>query len=101
MKIYPEPEDEAFLSTFAPFPTSSSSNSKYPTDTAFLADTKPVNSFSLVHQRLPHLSSRTLCHLQRSDNWTNLPKWTTKDQKAHESKHCVGWLRPWQNDYVT
>jgi hypothetical protein len=88
LKIYPEPADEAFLATFTNFPSSSSTD--YPTDTAMLADTKPINSFSLVHQRLPHLSSRTLSHLQSSQNWINLPKWTTKDQRLHESKHCVG-----------
>ena len=89
LKIYPDPADEAYLSTFSPFPTSSTSN-HHPTDTALLADTRPINSFSLVHQRLPHLSSRTLCHLKNSQNWTNLPSWTHKDQRDHESRHCAG-----------
>ena len=89
LKIYPEPSDEAFLATFTPFHPTPSPNG-YPTETALLADTRPINSFTLVHQRLPHLSSRTLCHLQHSDNWINMPKWTGKDQKLHESTHCVG-----------
>ena len=88
LKIYPEPADEAFLATFSDL--ASTDKSDHLSDSAFIADTKPKNNYTLLHQRLTHPSDRVMHHMIKSDNWINLPTVTSKDIRLHEEHHCTG-----------
>jgi len=88
LKIYPEPEDEAFLATFSPLYSDHSTSQS--TDSAFIADTRPQNNYTLLHQRLPHPSERVIRNMAKSSNWTGLPVYTVKDCNKHKEQHCTG-----------
>jgi hypothetical protein len=88
LKLFPEPSDEAFLATFSSFYSDQSTSPS--TDAAFIADTRPQNNYTLLHQRLPHPSERVIKHMSKSENWTGLPKFTTKDCNHHKEHHCTG-----------
>ena len=91
LKLFPEPQDEAFLATFSPLQSDqSTSPSPSTTDSAFIADTRPLNNYTLLHQRLPHPSERIIKNMAKCDNWTGLPKFSSKDANRHYESHCTG-----------